>query len=86
MNEDDGYFSIDIERDELDTNFGGGLPKSSLILVEGPDGAGKSLLCQRIIHSLLENGQKMTYISTELNTLDFINQMESLNYSVQQGF
>ena len=86
MNGNDAYYSIDIERDELDTNFGGGLPKNSLILIEGPDGAGKSLLCQRFIHSLLKNGESVTYISSELNTLDFINQMESLNYSIQQGF
>jgi len=86
MKNDDPYFSIELERDELNTNFGGGIPKNSLILIEGPDGAGKSILCQRILYSLIENGEKLTYISTEFNTLDFINQMESLNYSIQQGF
>ncbi len=78
------HYSIALERDELNTSFGGGIPKNSLILFEGVDGAGKSVLCQRVIYSLLENGVKVTYISTEFNTLDFISQMESLNYSVRQ--
>lgn len=78
------YFSINLERDELNRYFGGGIPKNSLILFEGVDGAGKSILCQRFTYSLLQNQSKVTYISTELNTLDFIKQMDSLNYSVSQ--
>ena len=81
MQED--YFSIDLERDELNRYFGGGIPKNSLILFEGVDGAGKSLLCQRFIYSLMKNNTQVTYISTELNTLDFIKQMDSLNYSIR---
>lgn len=77
-------FSIELERDELNRYFGGGLPKNSLILLEGVDGAGKSIMCQRFLFSLLKNGSKATYISTELNTLDFINQMRSLQYVVNE--
>ncbi|MFP4402624.1 MAG: ATPase domain-containing protein [Candidatus Nanoarchaeia archaeon] len=79
----DGYFSIELERDELNRYFGGGIPKNSLILLEGVDGAGKSLVCQRLTYSLLQNKNELTYISTELNTLDFIKQMDSLNYSIR---
>lgn len=79
------YFSISLERDELNRYFGGGIPKNSLILFEGIDGAGKSILCQRFIYSLLQNNTQVTYISTELNTLDFIKQMDSLNYSVSKN-
>ena len=78
------YFSIALERDELNRYFGGGVPKNSLILFEGVDGAGKSILCQRFIYSLLKNDTQVTYISTELNTLDFIKQMDSLNYSISK--
>ncbi len=77
------YFSIELERDELNRYFGGGIPKNSLILFEGMDGAGKSVLCQRFTYSILSKGKKITYISTELNTLDFIRQMDSINYSVK---
>jgi flagellar protein FlaH len=79
---DRGYYSIALERDELNRYFGGGIPKNSLILLEGIDGAGKSILCQRLTYALLENGVKITYLSTELNTLDFIKQMDSVKYSI----
>ncbi len=77
------YFSIELVRDELERYFGGGIPKNSLILLEGVDGAGKSILCQRFLFSLLKKGTTVTYVSTELNTLDFIKQHESLNYSIK---
>lgn len=78
------HYSIELIRDELDRYFGGGIPKNSLILLEGGDGAGKSIICQRFIYALLKKGQSITYISTELNTLDFIKQMNSLNYDVRE--
>ena len=77
------YYSIELIRDELNRYFGGGIPKNSMILFEGIDGAGKSILCQRFIYAMLKKGKNVTYISTEFNTLDFIRQMESLNYSVK---
>lgn len=80
------FFSIELARDELNTYFGGAIPKNSLILFEGIDGSGKSILCQRFIYSLLKSGTKITYISTELNTLDFIKQLDSLNYNVKKYF
>ena len=81
MNDD--FYSIGIERDELNKQIGGGIPKNSLILIEGEDGSGKSVICQRIIFSLLSQKIKTTYISSELNTLDFLSQMNSINYDVK---
>lgn len=77
------YISIQLERDELNRYFGGGLPKNSLILIEGEDGSGKSILCQRFSYAILQQDLKITYLSTELNTLDFIKQHESLRYGVR---
>ncbi|MBD3203350.1 hypothetical protein GF327_03590 [Candidatus Woesearchaeota archaeon] len=74
--------SIDLKRDELNTKFGGGIPRNSLILVEGEDGAGKSILAQRISYGLIEQGHTVTYISTELDTLGFVKQMSSIKYKV----
>lgn len=74
------YYSIELLRDELNRYFGGGIPKNSLVLLEGVDGSGKSLICQRFIYSMLKKGRKVTYVSSELNTLDFIKQMDSINY------
>jgi len=84
MNED--YFSIDLPRDELNRHFGGGIPRNSLILIEGVDGSGKSILCQRFIYSLLKTGRTVTYISSELNTLEFIKQTDSVNYRIRNYF
>jgi flagellar protein FlaH len=75
--------SIELRRDELNRNFGGGVPKDSLILIEGKDGAGKSILAQRIIYGLLEHNKTVTYISSELNTAGFIEQMTSLDYDIK---
>lgn len=77
------YYSIELIRDELNRYFGGGIPKNSLILFEGVDGAGKSILCQRFLYSMLKKDKKITYVSSELNTLDFIKQMDSLSYSIK---
>lgn len=83
---DKRYYSINLERDELNKYFGGGIPKNSLILFEGIDGAGKSVMCQRFTYALLEQGVKVTYVSAELNTLDFIKQLDSLNYGIKNHF
>ena len=78
------YYSIELIRDELNRYFGGGIPKNSLILLEGIDGAGKSILCQRMTYAFLKKGKTVTYVSTELNTLDFIKQLSSLNYPINE--
>ncbi len=80
------YYSIELERDELNRHFGNGIPKNSMIVIEGFDGSGKSILCQRISYALLKKGKKVTYISTELNTLEFIKQTNSINYSMRNFF
>lgn len=77
------FYDIGLKTDELQKNLGGGLPKNSFVLVEGPDGTGKSLLAQRFAYSLLQNDVNLSYISSELNTLFFVEQMNSLNYDIQ---
>lgn len=80
---DEKFYKIDLLRDELDRSIGGGLPKNSLMLFEGGDGAGKSILAQRLTYGFLEHGASVTYISTELNTMGFVEQMESMDYDVK---
>jgi len=74
---------VGLRRDELERNLGGGLPVDSLVLIEGEDGTGKSILAQRLVYSLLKSKHKVTYISTEMNTKGFIDQMASLEYDVK---
>ncbi len=73
-----------IERDELEERLGGGLPTGALIVIEGENGTGKSILSQRFAYGLLENGCNLAYVSTELTTMSFIEQMASLDYGVDE--
>ncbi len=73
---------IDLDRDTLGKSIGGGIPESSLILVEGKDGAGKSIFAQRVVYGMLTYNTSVTYLSTELNTMGFVEQMASLDYNV----
>jgi len=80
----EGYISMKIQRDMLHTKLGAAIPYGSLVLIEGKDGMGKSLLVQRLVYAFLVNGQTATYISAELSTKDFLQQMDSLKYSVDE--
>jgi flagellar protein FlaH len=75
-------FDIHLDRDEFAVRFGRGIPKGSTMLIEGVEGSGRSVLCQRILYGLLTNGHSATYVSTELTLRDFIDQMYSLDYQI----
>jgi len=76
-----GYNFV-LDRDELNQMLGGGFPKGSLIMLDGPSGSGKSALCQRFAYGLLDNKTTVTYVSTQLTTKNFIRQMNSLEYPI----
>jgi flagellar protein FlaH len=71
---------FDIKADDLCQRLGGGLPRGTLIVLEGPLGAGKSVLCQRITQGLLKHEARVGYVSTELTTNGMFAQMDSLGY------
>lgn len=77
-----GFRSFDLKRDELCQKLGGGFPAGSIVVIEGGNGSGKSTVCQRLAYGLMENGSTVTYISTQLTTKGFINQMYSLDYRI----
>jgi len=76
-------YSIDLEKDKIGLRLGGGFPKGTLVLVVGTFGSGKSILCQRFIYGFLKHNYSTTYVSTELTTKGFIEQMGSLDYRVE---
>lgn len=78
------HLGFKVERDELSERLGGGIPSGSLIVLEGPYGAGKSITAQRIMYGLLENDHTVGVVSTELTTLGFVRQMKSLDYKVEK--
>lgn len=77
---------IELKRDEFHRRLGGGIPSGSLMLIEGKYGYGKSIICQRLAYAALTHEIKVTYISNELSTKDFIKQMESVRYDVSDYF
>lgn len=77
-------YRFHLERDELQDRLGGGLPHGALVVVEGEFGTGKSILLQRVVYGLLKNGARVSYVSTELTTLHFIEQMHTLDYPVEE--
>ena len=77
-------YSIGLENhDRLNDELGGGLPRGSIILVEGEYGAGKSALGQRLTYGFCEEGYEVTMLSTELTVRGFIDQMDSLGYNAE---
>ena len=78
---EDGY-EFTLEQDSLANAMGARLPNRSLWMIQGEVGSGKSLISQRLIYGLLENGSKILVVTTELTTRGWIEQMESIGYGV----
>lgn len=74
---------FDLPGDELHLKLGGGLPRKSFILIEAENGIGKSILAQRFAYGALANSNSVTYVSSELSIMEFINQMNSVNYDIR---
>lgn len=64
---------------DLDRCLGGGFPHPSLASIEGEFGAGKTVLTQKIVHSMLKDGLKVYVITTETASIEYIRMMESIN-------
>ncbi|MFO8109187.1 MAG: ATPase domain-containing protein [Thermoplasmata archaeon] len=80
---DQTYYEFGLKSDTLSTALGGGIPKGAIVLITGKFGSGRSVISQRFTYGFLKNGFTVTYISSETNTKSFMNQMNSLNYPIQ---
>ena len=58
---EDGFPFV-VETDSLADSMGLRLPNRSLYLLQGKVGAGKSLIAQRLIHGMVQNGVKVLVI------------------------
>jgi len=77
-------FPFEVETDSLADSMGLRLPNRSLYLLQGGVGTGKSLISQRLIHGMAQNGVKVLVITTELTTRGWIEQMESIGYGMTE--
>ncbi len=79
--EEDG-FGFELDQDSLADSMGLKLPSRSLGVITAEVGGGKSLLSQRLTFGLLENNTKVVYVTNELTTRGWIEQMHSIGYWV----
>jgi flagellar protein FlaH len=81
-----GPYSLGLHRrDDVNRAFGGGLPRGSLILLEGGYGSGKSVFSGRFAYGLCEESHAVTLLSTERPVQRFCSQMRALSYPVEEA-
>jgi archaeal flagellar protein FlaH len=71
---------------EIDKKIGGGLPLSSLTLIEGQSDAGKSVVVQQFTWGTLHSGLRMDMYTTENTTASLFRQMRSLALEIDDFF
>lgn len=72
------------EKDGFDERFGVEIPNGSLVFMEGKEGTGKSIFCQRFLVALLKNGHTCSYVSTQFTIKRFLRQTASVGYDVRK--
>jgi len=72
------------EKDGFAQRFGQAIPDGSLVFLEGEEGAGKSIFCQRFCYSFLKNGHTCSYVSTQFTIKSFLRQTSSVGYDVKE--
>ena len=72
------------EKDGFAQRFGREIPDGTLVFMEGKEGTGKSVFCQRFCYSLLKNGHSCSYVSTQYTIKSFLRQSASVGYDVRK--
>lgn len=81
LEEKDRLYSLGLEdTDRFSENIGGGMPKGSIVLVEGSHSSGKSIIAERMAYGFCTEGYSVGFLSSEKNMGEFIDQMDSLGY------
>ena len=74
---DHGYL-FGIIQDSLANSMGAAIPNRSLGIISGEIGSGKSLICQRLAFGFVQNDVKVAYVTTELTTRGWLEQVGSI--------
>lgn len=83
---DSGTRVISSGNEEIDSTLGGGIPMGSLVLMEGPSDAGKSVVSQHFTYGALTSKLSMAYYTTENTVKSLMSQMSSLDLDVTDYF
>ncbi|MCS7135793.1 MAG: ATPase domain-containing protein [Nitrososphaerota archaeon] len=70
---------------ELDRRIGS-IKIPSIVLVEGPNDSGKSVLSQQYVYGALQNGLRVYYVTTESGYRQLIKSMEDISFDVKYYF
>lgn len=72
------------ETDGFGERLGSEIPNGSLFFMEGKEGVGKSIFCQRFCAGILGNGHTCSYVSTQFTIKSFLRQTASVGYDVRK--
>jgi len=67
----------------LDVVISGGLPKSSITLVSGPPGGGKSIFCFQFLYEGVKNGEKCLFLTLDKKVEGLLVQARELGFDFQ---
>ena len=71
---------------EIDRRLGGGVPYSTLMLIEGQAASGKSTLAQQLLWGALTSSEDVALYATEQTVQSLLRQMDSLGLDVKDYF
>ncbi len=71
---------------EIDRRLGGGISEDSLILVEGENDTGKSVVCQQLTYGALYSQHRVAYFTTENSIRSLLDQMGSLSLDISDFY
>ena len=69
--------------DGLDSTIEGGLPKSSITLVSGPPGSGKSIFCFQFLYTGVKKGEKCLFLTLDKKVEGILVQTKELGFDFQ---
>lgn len=72
--------------EELDVRLGGGVPVPSLVVIEGDNGTGKTVLSCQLAKGFLISNIRVMYVTTESTIKQFLEHAKNINIDLAQPF
>jgi KaiC/GvpD/RAD55 family RecA-like ATPase len=70
---------------KLDDLLSGGFPENATILLSGPPGSGKTILCYQFLHAGLEEGDKCLFLSVGKKVEGVLDQARAIGLDFEQS-
>ncbi|MCX8185159.1 MAG: ATPase domain-containing protein [Sulfolobales archaeon] len=72
--------------EELDVRLGGGIPIPSLLVIEGDNGTGKTVLSCQLARGFLISNMRVMYVTTESTVKQFLEHAKNISIDLTQPF